>query len=358
MVTSGESTGKAAANVANGRTSDGTALGGEGDGGRGLHPGRALLGWLTWLVLAVLAVLALGRLTHLDDALAYPYSAVNALTPLVYLPAYAAVAVGFGLRRNLLMLAAVPLIGLHLFWTVPELWPSSPDDAPAGAVSVRLLTANLEFTNAQAARLGPQIAAQHPDIVVLEEVSPLTLDGVESSGAVARFPYHAVHTDLGAFGYAVYSRFPLSAVSAPVVGGEPFARMTVAVGDGQRFVLFAVHTISPTSVAYTKRWRAQLDQLATDARTSALPVVLAGDFNATRDHRPFRHLLDSGVRDAHDVVGVGWQPTWPADLTLPPVIRIDHVLASPAFAITGYRRGGNDGSDHLPVIADLALRRP
>ncbi|ADP79058.1 Endonuclease/exonuclease/phosphatase [Pseudofrankia inefficax] len=357
MVTSGESPGKTAADLANDRTADGTALGGEHDVRRP-PAGRTVLGWLTWLVLAVLALLALGRLTHLDDALAYPYSVVNALTPLVYLPAYAAAAVGFGLRRNLLMLAAVPLIGLHLFWTVPELWPSSPDDVPAGAVSVRLLAANLQYSNARAQDLAPQIAAQHPDIVVLEEVSPLTFAGIDGSGALKPYPYRVVHQDLGAFGYAVFSRFPLSAVRAPVVGGEPMARMTVTVGDGQRFELFAVHTISPTTTAYTKRWRAQLDQLAADVRSSPLPVVLAGDFNATRDHRPFRHLLDSGVRDAHDVTGAGWQPTWPADLTLPPVIRIDHVLASPAFAITGYHRGGNDGSDHLPVIANLALRRP
>jgi endonuclease/exonuclease/phosphatase (EEP) superfamily protein YafD len=320
--------------------------------------GRALLGWLTWAVLAGLLLLALGRLTHLDDALAYPYGAFNALTPLVYLPAYAAVAVGFGLRRHLLMLAAVPLIGLHLFWTVPELWPSGPDHAPPGSVPVRLLTANLRYTNAQAGLLGPQIEARQPDIVVLEEVSPRTSAGVQSSGALARFPYHVVQEDPGGFGYAVYSRFPLSDVSAPEVGEVPLARMTVTLGDGQRFTLFAVHTMPPVSSSTATAWRAQLDRLSADVRRSTLPVVLAGDFNATRDHRPFRHLLDAGVRDAHDVTGAGWAPTWPADLAVPSVIRIDHVLASPAFAIIGYHRGGGDGSDHLPVIADLAMRRP
>lgn len=358
MVTSGESPGKTAAGIAGDSAADPAAFETRGSWAERLQVGRTVLHWLAWAVLAALALLALGRLTHLDDALAYPYSIVNALTPLVYLPVYAVVAVGFAMRRNLLMLAAVPLIGLHLFWTLPEFWPSGADKAPAGSTAVRLLAANLQYSNAEAQDLAPQIASQHPDIVVMEEVSPLTFAGIDGSGALDHYPYHVVHEDLGAFGYAVYSRFPLSGVSAPVVGGEPLARMTVTVGDGQRFVLFAVHTISPTSSAYTKRWRAQLDRLSADVRGSALPVVLAGDFNATRDHRPFRHLVDSGVRDAHDVTGAGWQPTWPADLTTPPFIRIDHVLASPAFAITGYHRGGNDGSDHLPVIADLALRRP
>jgi endonuclease/exonuclease/phosphatase (EEP) superfamily protein YafD len=67
--------------------------------------------------------------------------------------------------------------------------------------------------------------------------------------------------------------------------------------------------------------------------------------------------VNSGVRDAHDVVGGGWQPTWNSkSLILPPVLRIDHVLASPAFAVTGFEVGGDFGSDHRPVIADLAMR--
>jgi endonuclease/exonuclease/phosphatase family metal-dependent hydrolase len=87
-------------------------------------------------------------------------------------------------------------------------------------------------------------------------------------------------------------------------------------------------------------------------------VVLAGDFNATRGHRPFERLLRAGVRDAHDVTGTGWQPTWRAgsgQLRRRVALRIDHVLASPTFAITGYHLGTCDGSDHHPVIADLAL---
>jgi endonuclease/exonuclease/phosphatase (EEP) superfamily protein YafD len=318
---------------------------------------RGVLTALGWLAVAVLALTALGRLTHLDDALAWPYSAVNALTPIVYLPAYGVFAAGLALRRSRLALAALPLIALQLYWTMPQVWPGgAPEHAPAGSVPVRLLAANLEYTNDRAGRLGAQIDADHPDIVVLVEVSPRTLRGVTASGALTPYPYRVVHPDAGAFGYAVYSRFALSDFSAPTVDELPLPRMTVTLGGGQRFLLFAVHTLSPTSTSYTRTWRRELDHLAADIRAARLPVVLAGDFNATQDHRPFTRLLDAGVRDAHDVTGTGWQPTWPADKPVPPVIRIDHVLASPAFAVTGYRRGGHDGSDHLPVIADLALR--
>ncbi|WP_198543333.1 endonuclease/exonuclease/phosphatase family protein [Pseudofrankia sp. BMG5.36] len=320
--------------------------------------GRTLLAAAAWLVVGALSVVALGRLVYLDDVLSWPYAALNALTPLLYLPVYASLVVGFGLRRNALMLATVPLIGLHLFWTVPEIWPGGAEKAPDGAQPVRVLSANLLYHNASAGRLGSQIEAAHPDIVVLVEASPLTLGAVQKSGALAHYPYRVDKPAAGAFGYAVYSRYPLSDLSAPVVGGQPLARMTVALDGGRRFVLYPVHTIAPTSAENTREWRAQLSQLATEVHGSRLPVVLAGDFNATHDHRPFRRLLSSGVRDTHDATGTSWSPTWPANGLLPPVLRIDHVLASPAFAVTGYQRGGHYGSDHLPVIADLALRSP
>jgi len=42
------------------------------------------------------------------------------------------------------------------------------------------------------------------------------------------------------------------------------------------------------------------------------PLVVAGDFNATRDHRQFRDLWNStGYRDAGDDSGAGLMPTYP-----------------------------------------------
>jgi endonuclease/exonuclease/phosphatase (EEP) superfamily protein YafD len=45
------------------------------------------------------------------------------------------------------------------------------------------------------------------------------------------------------------------------------------------------------------------------------PQVVAGDLNATRDHAPFRRLLDAGLVDAADAQGWSAWPgmTWPAD---------------------------------------------
>ena len=322
-----------------------------------LAPATAAITVVAWIIAGLLALVALGRLAYLDDALDWPYTVLNALTPLLYLPAYVTLAVAFALRRNLLLILSVLLVAVHLFWAVPEMLPGNAQDAAPGSARLRVMSANLYYDNGHAERLGAQIRAANPDVLVLVELSPLTLARVRSSGALDTYRYREVREREGAFGAAIFSRFPLRDAAAPMVGGAMSLRATVEVDENRRFVMYAVHTISPTSGAFTSRWRQQLTALRHEAQDATLPVLMAGDFNATRDHRPFRQLVDAGMRDAHDVVGDGWQPTWSARaVVVPPMLRIDHVLASPAFAVTGLDVGRDFGSDHLPLIADLAMR--
>ncbi|WP_131768396.1 endonuclease/exonuclease/phosphatase family protein [Candidatus Protofrankia californiensis] len=325
--------------------------------GTAVIPPRTLAIFLAWVVAGTLIVVTLGRLVHLDDALSWPYSGINAFTPVEYLPAYMALAVAFALRRNRLLIVSLLAVIAHLAFTVPELWPGKPEAVPAGATKVRIMTSNLLYTNGNAGRLGAQINTTRPDIVVLEEATVLTLEAVEKSGALAGYTYREVHARPDPFGVAVFSRFPLVQAEIPLVADLPSLRMTVQMDAAHQFRLFAVHTVSPTNGEYTPRWRRQLDTLRAEVALTPMPVVLAGDFNATRDHRPFGRLLDEHLRDAHDVAAAGWAPTWNANhLLLPPLLRIDHVLASPQFAVTGYQVGTEIGSDHKPLVVDLAMR--
>jgi endonuclease/exonuclease/phosphatase family metal-dependent hydrolase len=83
------------------------------------------------------------------------------------------------------------------------------------------------------------------------------------------------------------------------------------------------------------------------------PLVVAGDFNATRDHRQFRDLLNSnGYRDAADDAGAGVLPTFPADRSVGPIARIDHVVL---VGVNSESAAVAD-SDHYAVIARVAAR--
>ena len=87
-------------------------------------------------------------------------------------------------------------------------------------------------------------------------------------------------------------------------------------------------------------------------RTSE-PLIVAGDFNVTPWSRHFRTALErSGLNDC--AAGHGLAPSWPSQF--PPLgIRIDHCWASHHWRSIDVRLGPSHGSDHLPLIADLAL---
>lgn len=67
----------------------------------------------------------------------------------------------------------------------------------------------------------------------------------------------------------------------------------------------------------------------------------------------FRRLLArSGLIDT--LRGRGYQPTWPGHF-VPLWIPLDHCLVSPDLTVLDRRVGPHVGSDHRPVIVDLAF---
>ena len=119
--------------------------------------------------------------------------------------------------------------------------------------------------------------------------------------------------------------------------------------------LLAEHTLPPLSVFETL-WRTAFADLTREVRGLGVPAVALGDFDAERDHAPFRELLATGLRDAHDERGRGLARTFPAWL---PVLHLDHVLvrdgAEQRLVVRDVREVGLPGSDHRTVVADLAV---
>ena len=86
------------------------------------------------------------------------------------------------------------------------------------------------------------------------------------------------------------------------------------------------------------------------------PQLVAGDFNASRDHRAFRDILRAGFVDCADAARQRHRPgfTWPADRRYPPLIRLDHVLSSqPGCIVHQARTMRIPGTDHRGVLAVL-----
>ena len=86
------------------------------------------------------------------------------------------------------------------------------------------------------------------------------------------------------------------------------------------------------------------------------PLIVAGDFNATLHAGGIRALRDVGLLDAHEALGRGLATTWPNGMFSAPPLHLDHVFLSPHLVPVAVTEGHGAGSDHRPVIVDVAVR--
>lgn len=307
-----------------------------------------------WALVAPSAHLATGRLARQETRATVLMA--EALAPLLAVPTLAALGVATVTHRRALGVVAGGLALLHLVWAAPDLQPARPlPDEVEAAPRLRLFSANLLFTNTDMGGFAAEIVAARPDVLALQELSAVNLARLEDEGVLDDFPHRTVFARPDAFGTAVYSRLPLEDSEQFRLAGSPMARTTVLVGD-HRVRLYNVHARAPFGPGMVHTWIEQLDALREIAEDEKEPLVLAGDFNATSAHRGFRDLLGARLRDAHQERGRGWATSWPRNLALmPPLALIDHVLVSDAIAVLTVREGMGRGSDHLPVIVDLAI---
>lgn len=310
--------------------------------------------WLGWAGVIPPAGLAIARLTRYESRSVI--IAAEALTPLWFLPAYAALGLGLFSRQRALSVVAGALVALHLAWVVPELRPARPLPAAAGsAPHIRIFSANLKYTNTAMASMAAEIRKARPDVVLLQELSPVNLEALRRTGVLDQFEFNLTQPQVKPTGSGVFSHLPMTDAGVWDVNGMINARVTVAVGD-RKVRIYDVHTNAPFGAPGAPRWERQMAAIRRSAAAEHGPLVVAGDFNAAYGHRPFRDLLDAGLRDAHVERGRGWATTWPRDLrAVPPLVRIDHVLVSRQLAVVGIGEGIGRGSDHRPLIADLAL---
>jgi endonuclease/exonuclease/phosphatase family metal-dependent hydrolase len=236
-------------------------------------------------------------------------------------------------------------------WSVLPLLTGGSDETP----DLTVMTANLEFGKGDAVTVVRTVAEEEVDVLVLEEVTPTGYDALLAVGLVELLPHQAGEPVTGAAGTLVLSRYPLAESRSFTLrnGG-----LDVDVAAPEPFRLLAVHTAQPVDLP--DWW---VTDMATVRRRAAEavdegPTLVVGDFNATRDHQPLRAILGTGLRDAAEQAGSGWQPTWPTRFRtswLQPLITIDHVLTSKEYVATGTRTVEVRNSDHLALLADLRL---
>lgn len=196
------------------------------------------------------------------------------------------------------------------------------------------------------------------DLVALQEVGE-ELHQALSAGAVPAYRSRLLD-GVGIDGMALLARFPLSRER---VFGEPLHHQ-VADADWGGIQVRIVNLHPYFHIAWLGlRARAAQDLPAlAEAAQAGAPAVVLGDLNMPPHTRIHDVLLEAGLQDAHLVAGAGLGRTFPVPLRylripLPPLLRLDHILSSAHFEPLRCQVGSDAGSDHLPLVAALRLRR-
>jgi endonuclease/exonuclease/phosphatase (EEP) superfamily protein YafD len=307
--------------------------------------------WLIWVAVVPVVVWTLIRVLGLDRD--YPLVALMAFTPWAALAALFVAGVALALRNW----AAAAVAGLATLCLAAAVLPRAIGDGTVsadGRETLTVLSSNVHFGHADPEALVELVDCYDPDLLALQELTPRAARELQRAGLGSYLPDAVLETRPGAAGSGLYSRLPIRKLG----GGQPFffrqPRALLRMPDGRRVRVVDIHPLPPGRGA-EEVWDDTLESLPSAG--SGPPWILVGDFNATLDIAPFRELLDRGYRDAGGVAGEGLEPTFPTMGfgSLPPFITIDHVLADRRLDVVDYEVEDLPGTDHRPVLAELAL---
>jgi len=260
-------------------------------------------------------------------------------------------------KRCLAAIAAISLLAA-VAWEAPVMWPIARAPSPGTNFRLLLFDANVAQDNYDLTGIASEIARDRPDLVTLEELTPLAADSLRRSGVLSGYQWSLIRPERGAGGMGVWSKIPAIGLRVWMVPPDQVEIDGWIQPSGAPAVrLDAVHVYAPVGTDEPARWINQLARVRVHLSREPKPLIVAGDFNATTDDRPFQRILGLGLSDAAVLAGDGWEMTWPRNQAwVIPYVRIDHILLSKALTVTGYRLGTGKGSDHFPVVVDLAFR--
>ena len=258
------------------------------------------------------------------------------------------------LARIRTLSAFLALLGLYQIVPLTAVWRTNPVSATrAAGKPVRIFVVNVHDINDRYDLVADLIRKERPDIVGLVELTANWDAAMKRSDVIRQFPYRR-SIPLGSSGLALWFRNPpveFLPLEVLTPFGNPIQGARFKLGD-RDCTLWLVHPPNPLhDHEFSNDEILALGRRIGEEKGTR---VVLGDFNRT-DGSPyfadFKRL--SGLRDSR--IGFGRQASWPS--WSPYRIAIDHAFVSDDVAVVSRRIGPDVGSDHRPLLLDLAPAR-
>ncbi|MGE3278245.1 MAG: endonuclease/exonuclease/phosphatase family protein [Candidatus Altimarinota bacterium] len=213
---------------------------------------------------------------------------------------------------------------------------------------LKVLSANVLKTNVDYESTLRFVREEDPDVFGLIE---LTEPFAEAMRALHDdYPHQITFPYKEGFGIGLYSKLPFVNPSIELLpGGIPYIHTVVEVEE-QPVQVVLIHAMPPFNPEMFAQRNESLKHIAD--LTGQSPTIVMGDFNLTPWSTYYSSFVeDSGLVSSRDMWN-GLQHSWYSwGFYLP----IDHLFVSRDIRVLKYTMGENIGSDHLPIIAELAM---
>jgi endonuclease/exonuclease/phosphatase (EEP) superfamily protein YafD len=253
-------------------------------------------------------------------------------------------------KQKLGLLLALFCVGLNAIEIVPWYVPT----ASSSDRDLRVMVSNVLTSNRRYADVIDYVRAESPDVLVIMEMDLTWQQHLEPLKSL--LPYAITEPRSDNFGLAIFSKIPLAnpqvrewGKSAIVV---PSLTANITVRD-RVISIIATHPVPPSNEEYLMSRNSQISELADYVRQVGNESIVMGDLNMSMWSPYYRQFIDrANLRNTRQ--GFGIQPSWPTHLPLLQ-IPIDHFVITSKISVSNNRIGKDIGSDHYPLIVDLAL---
>ena len=231
-------------------------------------------------------------------------------------------------------------------------WSMQPASVPKEANRFRVLLFNVYWLNGRLADVREMIERENADIVVLVETTERVSNAMQSLSSI--YPYKLDCLGSGGCDILIFSRSRLTPIDVAGDIGHTSLVATETEIAGCRLTLVATHMTRPFPKRPFSAQRTQAEEIAADVAAHGGVKLVLGDFNAA----PWGYVIQTIAQHSQMNVLTGAGGTWPS--VFPPQLRIpiDNMIASPALSFVSRRVLPKLGSDHLPVLGEIAVTDP
>jgi endonuclease/exonuclease/phosphatase family metal-dependent hydrolase len=235
-----------------------------------------------------------------------------------------------------------------------------------------VMTYNVGNGLAKPERLVPLLQSSSADLICLQELTDQQAEAIRE-GLQGDYPNQVLFPG-GFEGQGVLSRFPIRAAEQlHLYPARPDLKCVVEIED-RSLTVIAAHPPPPRlrklGFHFDAQAKAQISELIRMAHSNP-PAILLGDLNTVAGTPTYVELHQAGLKDAYRSGGDGAGHTLPTRLgpwrrlqkinrllrwmPMLPFLRVDYIWHTDPLTTIAAWVGGDAGSDHLPVLARLAL---